>query len=108
MEAIYYWTGLVVIWWMIVCAGVFALFMGVVVLRIAHKYLKESRKWYRQSIDLWMLPLYVRLALSKSEVAGRFIVNMNQIDCRKEAHLRVLIAFLNYVYSLRNLRLSDD
>ncbi len=101
MEAIYYWTGFVMVWSAIVGFCASCLFAGIVALSIAHKNLKESRKWYRQAIDLWMLPLYVRLTLSKSEVACRFIVNMNQIDCRKEAHLRVLIAFLNRLYRLR-------
>lgn len=101
MEAIYYWTGFVMVWSAIVGCCAFCLFMGIIALSITHKNLKESRKWYRQAVDLWILPLYMRLALSKSEVADRFITNMNQIDCRKEAHLRVLVVFLNRLYRLR-------
>lgn len=98
MEAIYYWTGFVIVWLIMMPVASVCAIMGLVWL---HKKSMEAFFWYRVGMDLQILPLYVRLALTKGEASKRFIANINKKKYPKNAHLRVLVGFLNYLHSLR-------
>ena len=101
MEAIYYWTGGVVVWGMGIGIGVTFLLLAVALIITQHKDLMEKHRWYRRAIDLQLLPLYVRFALADSAVADVFFTSINKKQYRNDAHLRVLIGFLNQLYTLR-------
>lgn len=98
METIYYWVGAIIFWLIMVPITSVSIVMGRVFL---HKDLMKRHKWYRQAVDLQLLPLYVRLVLSKSEASKRFVDIANKRDCRRETHLRVLVPFLNRLHSFK-------
>lgn len=106
MESIYYWIGFVIVWLIMMPVASVCAIMGLVWLH--KKSMEAFFCWYRVGMDLQIFPLYVRLALTKGEASKRFIANINKKKYPKNAHLRVLVGFLNYLHSLRKAPENGD
>lgn len=98
METIYYWVGAIIFWLIMVPITSVSIVMGWVFL---HRDLMKRHKWYRQGIELQLLPLYVRLAMSHSSAGNYFMVKIKLKPYQKQTHLRVLVNLLNYVHSFK-------